>query len=79
MVHIVDWYPTLLSLAGLKNEDIGPVDGVDLWPLVTRDVSVRSTLVYNIDVTVDKPFIFMIQDTVNEIPILVGRINNPLL
>jgi len=26
------------------------VDGVDLWPLVTRDVSVRSTLVYNIDV-----------------------------
>lgn len=32
-----------------------------------------------VDVTVDKPFIFMIQDTVNEIPILVGRINNPLL
>ena len=50
MVHIVDWYPTLLSLAGLSNKDIGQVDGVDLWPLVTRDASVRSTLVYNIDV-----------------------------
>ena len=50
MVHIVDWYPTLLSLAGLNKKDVGEVDGVDLWPLVTRDASVRSTLVYNIDV-----------------------------
>ena len=33
----------------------------------------------NVDITVDKPFIFMIEDTVNEIPVLVGRVNNPLL
>ena len=32
----------------------------------------------NVDITVDKPFIFMIEDTVNEIPVLVGRVNNPL-
>ena len=33
----------------------------------------------NVDITVDKPFIFIIEDTVNEIPVLVGRVNNPLL
>ena len=33
----------------------------------------------NVDITVDKPFIFMIEDTVNQIPVLVGRVNNPLL
>ena len=33
----------------------------------------------NVDITVDKPFIFMIEDTVNQIPVLVGRVNNPIL
>ena len=33
----------------------------------------------NVDITVDKPFIFMIEDTVNQIPVLVGRVSNPLL
>eukprot|EP00092_Neocalanus_flemingeri_P012628 GFUD01013611.1.p1 GENE.GFUD01013611.1~~GFUD01013611.1.p1 ORF type:complete len:450 (-),score=105.85 GFUD01013611.1:173-1456(-) len=32
----------------------------------------------NIDVNVDRPFIFIVQDKINNIPILVGRIKNPL-
>merc|ERR1711892_1320784 len=32
----------------------------------------------NIDVNVDRPFIFIVQDKKNNIPILVGRIKNPL-
>ena len=31
-----------------------------------------------IDVNVDQPFIFIVQDKKNNIPILVGRIKNPL-
>ena len=34
-VHVVDWYPTLLSLAG-RPPDGGPsLDGVDIWPVLT--------------------------------------------
>ena len=47
LVHIVDWFPTLLSLGG--NSEPGPVDGVDIWPLLTRDREVRSEAVINID------------------------------
>ena len=32
----------------------------------------------NIDVNVDRPFIFIVQDKKSNIPILVGRIKNPL-
>lgn len=49
MVHIVDWFPTLLSLAGLDQINFD-VDGVNLWPLIERDVAVRNNIVYNIDV-----------------------------
>ena len=31
-LHIVDWYPTLLNLAGASLEQERPVDGCDLWP-----------------------------------------------
>eukprot|EP00092_Neocalanus_flemingeri_P048658 GFUD01055580.1.p1 GENE.GFUD01055580.1~~GFUD01055580.1.p1 ORF type:complete len:146 (+),score=44.72 GFUD01055580.1:67-504(+) len=29
------------------------------------------------DILIDRPFIFIIQDTVNNIPVMVGRIKNP--
>ncbi|MFO0975505.1 MAG: amidohydrolase [Planctomycetaceae bacterium] len=35
-VHVVDWYPTLLKLAGAEQEQPLPVDGRDLWPLLTQ-------------------------------------------
>ena len=43
----MDWFPTLLSLAGVSEP--GPVDGVDIWPLLSRDKEVRNEAVINID------------------------------
>lgn len=34
-LHIVDWYPTLLKLAGAKPEQPLPLDGRDAWPTIT--------------------------------------------
>ena len=35
LAHVTDWYPTLLSMAGVKKDDIPvpgkPLDGVDVW------------------------------------------------
>lgn len=47
MVHIVDMFPTLLSLAGhsLATES----DGVDIWRTLTQGTEERSAFVYNID------------------------------
>jgi arylsulfatase A-like enzyme len=33
-LHIVDWYPTLLRLAGAKLEQAKPLDGRDLWATI---------------------------------------------
>lgn len=35
-LHIVDWYPTLLKLAGASLEQKLPLDGRDLWPAITE-------------------------------------------
>ena len=32
----VDWYPTLLKLAGAKLEQTLPLDGRDIWPVLTE-------------------------------------------
>jgi arylsulfatase A-like enzyme len=34
-LHIVDWYPTLLKLAGASPEQKLPLDGRDIWPVLT--------------------------------------------
>src|SRR6185503_11050984 len=34
-LHIADWYPTLLNLAGASLEQKRPLDGKDLWPCLT--------------------------------------------
>jgi arylsulfatase A-like enzyme len=36
-LHIVDWYPTLLKLAGASLEQKLPVDGRDIWPTLTAN------------------------------------------
>ncbi|MFO0809122.1 MAG: arylsulfatase [Gemmataceae bacterium] len=33
-LHMVDWYPTLLTLAGAKLEQPLPLDGRDAWPAI---------------------------------------------
>ena len=35
-VHIVDWYPTLVKLAGGSLEQKLPLDGKDIWPVVAQ-------------------------------------------
>lgn len=35
-MHVVDWYPTLLKLAGGTLEQRLPIDGRDVWPILTR-------------------------------------------
>lgn len=35
-LHAVDWYPTLLALAGIKSERRLPLDGKNLWPTLTQ-------------------------------------------
>jgi arylsulfatase A-like enzyme len=34
-LHMVDWYPTLLRLAGAALEQKLPLDGKDIWPVLT--------------------------------------------
>ncbi len=35
-IHAVDWYPTLLKLAGASLEQKLPCDGLDIWPVLTK-------------------------------------------
>ncbi|MEX2185595.1 MAG: arylsulfatase [Pirellulales bacterium] len=35
-MHAVDWYPTLVKLAGGSLEQKLPIDGRDVWPTITR-------------------------------------------
>jgi arylsulfatase A-like enzyme len=35
-LHMVDWYPTLLKLAGAKLEQKLPLDGLDAWPTIAE-------------------------------------------
>jgi arylsulfatase A-like enzyme len=36
MMHTVDWYPTLVKLAGGSLEQQTPLDGHDVWPMLTQ-------------------------------------------
>ena len=38
-LHIADWYPTLLKLAGAKLEQKLPLDGRDAWAAITAGAS----------------------------------------
>jgi arylsulfatase A-like enzyme len=35
-MHIIDWYPTLVKLAGASLEGSQPLDGKDVWPMLTE-------------------------------------------
>jgi arylsulfatase A-like enzyme len=48
-LHMVDWYPTLLKLAGAEMQQSLPLDGRDLWPtLVSGAPSPHEEIVINI-------------------------------
>jgi arylsulfatase A-like enzyme len=46
-IHMTDWYPTLLGLAGAKTEQPLPIDGQDVWPALTEGKPGRESLVIN--------------------------------
>ena len=54
VVAAVDWWPTLVKLAGGASSADASLDGVDLWPAVARGDDVRSELLHNFD-TSSKP------------------------
>ncbi len=33
-VHVIDWYPTLIKLAGGSLDQKSPIDGKDIWPVL---------------------------------------------
>ena len=35
-IHAVDWYPTLSKLAGSRVEPTNPLNGLDIWPVLTQ-------------------------------------------
>ena len=50
-LHVVDWYPTLLARAGAEVDQALPLDGYDVWPVITAGApSTRDTLLLNAEV-----------------------------
>jgi arylsulfatase A-like enzyme len=51
-VHVVDWYVTLLALAGASREQPVRLDGFDVWPLLSgTGPSPRSQMLLNVNRT----------------------------
>ncbi|XP_062851464.1 arylsulfatase I [Trichomycterus rosablanca] len=50
LIHVSDWYPTLLNLAGCPKKDPRSLDGCDVWPAISQDLPCpRSEILFNID------------------------------
>jgi len=53
LVHLADWMPTLLGLAGVEmkaDKDMPQVDGVDIWPMLTgKEEKARDSLMLGVE------------------------------
>ena len=47
-VHVIDWYPTLITLAGGNLDQKFAIDGKDLWPLLTKNAASPHEAIYSI-------------------------------
>jgi arylsulfatase A-like enzyme len=49
-IHVVDMYPTLAGIAGAPRGTHKPLDGVDVWPVISEGKpSPRDEVVYNVE------------------------------
>lgn len=50
IIHAVDLYPTLASLAGASTANAKPLDGVDVWKVISEgEQSPRTEVIYNLE------------------------------
>ena len=50
LIHVSDWLPTLYSAAGGNVSDLGVIDGIDQWKMLTSNgTQIRNELLHNID------------------------------
>jgi len=47
-MHIVDWYPTLVKLAGGSLDQKRPLDGRDVWPMLTQQAGSPHDMILSI-------------------------------
>jgi arylsulfatase A-like enzyme len=51
MIHTIDMYPTLVTLAGGSMTKAKPLDGLDVWPTLSEGrPSPRTEVVYNLEI-----------------------------
>jgi arylsulfatase A-like enzyme len=50
MMHQVDWFPTLAGIAGASTAKCKPLDGMDMWSMISENKpSPRTEIVYNVE------------------------------
>ncbi|XP_054166666.1 arylsulfatase B-like [Oppia nitens] len=50
LMHIQDWLPTIYSAIGGNVQDLGPIDGIDMWNVLNNNLkSPRKHVLHNID------------------------------
>jgi len=50
MIHVVDMYPTIAALAGASTSKAKPLDGLNMWPTLSKGKpSPRTEVIYNVE------------------------------